>query len=218
MGVIHAALGNLAEAERWLKRSLELQPELGQTHAYLIWLYLQQRREPDALQQARAAVTLLPEDAWVLNAAAMAELLTDDLPRAQQLFEQAFPAFRGTRGFRDGGAGVETHVAYLRLRNRRPTEAEALLEESLATDRRLADEGKQDWSVPFDTACVHALRGEKDEAFRWLDKAVEAGWRGWPLGTRSRLLDSLRSDPRFHQIEARLDALVRQMRKHAGLS
>jgi hypothetical protein len=64
---------------------------------------------------------------------------------------------------------------------------------------------------------VHALRGEKDEAFRWLDKSIEAGWRGWPLGTRSPLLDSLRSDARFQQLESRLAELVRQARRNAGL-
>jgi hypothetical protein len=66
--------------------------------------------------------------------------------------------------------------------------------------------------------CVHALKGDKDEAFRWLEQAIEAGWRGWPLGTRSPLLDPLRSDERFGRIEARLEALVVQMRRRAGLS
>jgi hypothetical protein len=62
------------------------------------------------------------------------------------------------------------------------------------------------------------LRGEKDEAFRWLDKAVEAGWRERPVGTRDPLLDSLRSDPRFQRIETRLETLTSQMRRRAGLS
>src|SRR6202022_4565157 len=117
---------------------------------------------------------------------AIADLVTGSLPSAQQLFEQVFPALRGTRvGSRNTGAGLETHLAYLHLRAGRRGEAEALLEESLATDRRAAEDGNQDWSVPFDTACVHALRGERDEAFRWLDKAVEAGWRGGARGPRS---------------------------------
>jgi Tetratricopeptide repeat len=112
---------------------------------------------------------------------------------------------------------VETHLAYLHLRVGARPEAEALLRESLATDQRLASEGNQDWGVPFDSACVHALRGEKDEAFRWLDNAIEAGWRGWPLGTRSPLLDSLRSDSRFQKLETHLETLVSQMRRRAGL-
>jgi tetratricopeptide (TPR) repeat protein len=219
IGSIYDALSDARQAERWLKRSLELQPDLGQVHHTLIHLYLHQRRDEEALRQARTAVTLVPSDPTPLNAAAITELVTGNPVRAQQLFEQVLPTLRGVRqGVRNAGAGAGTYLALLLLRTGRRGEAEVLLEESLATDRRAADEGNEDWSVPFDTACVHALRGEKDEAFRWFGKAIEAGWRGWPIGTRSPLLDSLRSDPRFQQLEARLQTLVSQMRKRAGLS
>jgi tetratricopeptide (TPR) repeat protein len=153
-----------------------------------------------------------------LNAAATAELVTGNLPRAEQLFKRVLPLLRATRGYRDSEAGVETHLAFLQLRAGRRDEARTLLEESLAADQRARNEGNRDWSVPYDTACVHALRGEKDQAYRWLDKAVEAGWRGWPLSTRSPLLDSLRGDPRFRQLEPRLDTSVLQMRRRAGLN
>ena len=217
IGSTYEALGDARQAERWLKRSLELQPDLGQGKLFLIYFYLQQRRDEEALQQART-VTLVLNDPPAFNAAGITELMTGNLPRAQQLFEQVLPSFRGVRqGVRNAGAGAETYLAYLLLRTGRRGEAEVLLQESLATDRRAADDGNEDWSVPYDTACVYALRGEKDEAFRLLDKAVEAGWRGWPLGTRNPLLDSLRSDPRFHRIEARLEELVGQMRRRAGL-
>jgi len=219
IGSVYEALGDARQAERWLKRSLELQPDLGQGHTFLIYFYLHQRRDEEALQQTRTAATLVSNFPQGLNAAAITELVTGNPPRAQQLFEQVLPSFRGVRqGVRNAGAGAETYLAYLLLRTGRRGEAEALLEESLATDRRAADEGNEDWSVPYDTACVHALRGEKDEALRWLDKAVDAGWRGWPLGTRSPLLDSLRSDPRFQRIEAHLQELVAEMRRRAGLS
>ena len=116
------------------------------------------------------------------------------------------------------GPGVETCLAYVALRGGRQSEAAALLKDSLATDRQALAQGNEDWSASFDTACVHALRGEKDEAFRWLDSAVDAGWRGWPPGTRLPLLDPLRSDPRFQKLEGRIQTLVNQMRGRAGLS
>ena len=215
----YAMLGDVGRAERWLKRSLELQPDLNQAHAFLIWLYLQERRDEDALRQARYAMTLLPDDPRLSYTLAIAELVTGNLPRARQLFEKVFTAFRGARiAPRTAGTGIETNLAYLQLRAGGSAKAEALLAESLEADRRAAKEGNQDWSVPFDTACVHSLRGEKDEAFLWLDKAIEAGWRGWPLGTRSPLLDPLRSDPRLRRLEARLETLVSQMRRRAPLS
>jgi serine/threonine protein kinase/tetratricopeptide (TPR) repeat protein len=218
VGVLSEVFGDAKEAERWFKHTLELQAELGQGHAYLIWFYLGQHRDPEASQQAQAAVTLLPNDPYALNAAATVNLITGNLPRARELLQRVLGAYRGTRGYRDGGAGVETNLAYVHLQMGSRAETEVLLNDSIATDRRLAEKGNQDWSVPFDTACVHALRGEKDEAFLWLDKSIDAGWRGWPVGTRSPLLDSLRADPRFKQIESRLEAMVAQMRRRAGLS
>jgi tetratricopeptide (TPR) repeat protein len=218
IGAVYGALGDAREAERWLKRGLELQPDLGQSHAYLVFVYLNQRRDEEARKQARDALTRLPQDPWALNAAGIAELAAADFSGAQKLLEQLLPLFGGTRGYRDSGAGVETRLAYLHIQAGRRAEAETLLDQSLATDRRLVEDGNQDWSPPYDTACVHALRGNRDEAFRWLDKAIEAGWRGWPLGSRDPLLNPLRSDPRFKQIEARIDALVGQMRRRAGLS
>ena len=217
MGTIYEALGDTRRAEASFRRALELQPDLGQAHSRLINLYLRHRRDREALKQARIALRTAPFDRWVM-AAGEAELIAGDPGRARELFEQILPSMKDVRLSAFSGVGVETHLAYLSLRAGRQNEAAALLAESLATDRRLLEGGNQDWSVPFDMACVHALRGEKDEAFPRLEAAVEAGWRGWPLGTRTPLLDPLRSDERFGRMEARLAALVAQMRRRARLS
>src|SRR5262249_44880474 len=196
-GAVYTVLRDAPSGERWLKRGLELQPDLGQAHLFLIFLYLHQHRDEEAVQEARAAMALLPEDPRLLNAAAIAEQVAGNLPRARQLFELALTAIRGTRvGARIGGPGVHTRLAFFLTHAGDPAEAKKLLDEALATDRRLAQDGSEDWSVPYDAACAHALRGEKEEAFRGLDKAIEAGWRGWPLDMRDPLLDSLRNDAR----------------------
>ena len=219
LGTAYDALRDKKQAERWLRRSLELQPDFGQGHAYLIQFLLGQHRDAEALRQARNTEMELPNDSWPLLGAGVAELMAGDSGRAEQLLTKVYSSFRGARSSRQtGGPGVETLRAFLLTQAGKRGEANALLEESLTTDRRLAEEGNQDWSVQYDEACVHSLRGEKDEAFHWLDKAVEAGWRGWPLGTRSPLLDPLRSDSRFKTLESRLEVMVNQMRRRAGLN
>jgi serine/threonine protein kinase/tetratricopeptide (TPR) repeat protein len=212
----HAALDDSRQAEAWFHRALRLQPDLAVAHSQLIRFYLRHRRDREALEQSRDALRMASSDP-TLVATGEAELLAGDPARARQLFFQFLPATRGLRLERVGG-GVETYLAYLDLQSGRPSEASSLLAESLQIDRRELERGNQDWTVSLDMACVHALRGEKDEAFRWLDRAVESGWRGWPLGTRGPLLDPLRSDERFKRIEARLATLVAQMRHRAGLS
>jgi serine/threonine protein kinase/tetratricopeptide (TPR) repeat protein len=217
LGNAYAALGEMAEAERWFRRSLELQPDIGSIRAALIWLCLRQGRDADARQEAEAAVKILPKDAWALSAAAIFEVTAGDATRAGQLFERVSDSFRPTRkADRNGGAGTDTYLGYLALRAGNRSQAEVLLDQSLAQDRQASEDGNQDWSIFFDMACVQAMRGQKDEAFRSLERAVEAGWRGWPLGTRLPLLDPLRSDARFRVLETRLEGRVRQMRQRAG--
>ena len=58
---------------------------------------------------------------------------------------------------------------------------------------------------PFLVAMVYVGLGDKDRAFEWLDKAVEA--RSWelPVLKANPTFDVLRSDPRFPALLARLN-------------
>ena len=52
-------------------------------------------------------------------------------------------------------------------------------------------------TLTYNIACAYAMLNQKDEAFEWLDRAIQAGF-----GSNGNLswdpdLDSLRSDPRF---------------------
>jgi tetratricopeptide (TPR) repeat protein len=49
----------------------------------------------------------------------------------------------------------------------------------------------------YNIACANAMAGNKDAAFEWLDKAVEAGFDIEGYITSDEDLDSLRSDARF---------------------
>ncbi|MFO1031482.1 MAG: tetratricopeptide repeat protein [Planctomycetota bacterium] len=53
----------------------------------------------------------------------------------------------------------------------------------------------------YNVACVHARRGRVDEAFQWLDKAVELGFGDTELLAKDTDLASLRKDPRFAALQ-----------------
>ena len=98
------------------------------------------------------------------------------------------------------------------------TRAKQRLEVARTADQQQLANGNEFWGIPFDLACVSAIEGNDDEAFRWLDKAYEAGWRGWPQASWSPLLDPLRQDGRFRTLMRRIDEDVAAMRRRAGLS
>jgi len=56
---------------------------------------------------------------------------------------------------------------------------------------------KYEKDAPFNIAYVYAFRGEADEAFEWLDKAVEYGDGGLAEIAAENLFDNIRSDPRW---------------------
>lgn len=58
----------------------------------------------------------------------------------------------------------------------------------------------------YNVACVHALQGRADEAFTWLDKAVERGFDDVELLAKDTDLASLREDPRFTKLTEALKA------------
>ena len=78
----------------------------------------------------------------------------------------------------------------------RKLEADSMMSEVL----KLAEEGRAD---PYNIAVLYGVRGEKDAAFEWFDKALQIASEKRTNGGDSRMirydpmLDPLRSDSRF---------------------
>ena len=49
----------------------------------------------------------------------------------------------------------------------------------------------------YNIACAYAMLNQRDAAFAWLDRAIEAGFDSYGSLSQDRDLDNLRSDPRF---------------------
>jgi tetratricopeptide (TPR) repeat protein len=69
--------------------------------------------------------------------------------------------------------------------------------------QRLVDRVPDLYAIQIATA--HAWMGERDEAFRWLDRAVELHDPGLMAIHDMRELDSLRDDPRFQRVLRRMN-------------
>jgi hypothetical protein len=65
----------------------------------------------------------------------------------------------------------------------------------------MLDRSRRTNRVAFDVALVYAGLGEKDQAFAWLDKAVDD--RSLGLEWMHATVNSLRRDPRFKKIARR---------------
>ncbi|MCK5944261.1 MAG: tetratricopeptide repeat protein [Planctomycetes bacterium] len=80
--------------------------------------------------------------------------------------------------------------------------AQGKLDEALAAHLRAADFPQFAPTGYYNVACVHALRGDTEKAFQFLQRSVAAGMSNPQQFAGDADLDSLRDDPRFAKIVA----------------
>lgn len=226
LGEAHAALGHvrrmnydMAAAETELRRAVELEPTNAWFHESLVLQYVATERPADALVEARRALELDPlspsANAEVAHALlannrcdeALAQLdklrsLRPPLLRASNIAAQCYarkqmwPAAIAElqRTSANAGARGQALLGYMLARAGRIVEARQILTALLDRSRRI-DGGA------FEVAIVYAGLRENDQAFTWLDKAVDD--RSVALDFLSAVVDDLRPDPRFDRFRRR---------------
>jgi len=67
--------------------------------------------------------------------------------------------------------------------------------------------------VRYEIAAVNATLGNGVEAYLWLQRAIDAGWRDDRIGLIDPLFENLRQDQKFKEIMAEVRGMVDEMRK-----
>ena len=223
----HATLGNvrrnnyeLASAEMELQRAVALEPMNARFHEWLVLLYVVSERPADALAEAKRALELDPlspsanaELAHALLAndrcdEALAQLgklrsLRPPLLRAGTIAAQCYARKRMwpeavvqmQRIASNAGPRGQALLGFLLARASRTDEARRVLTAMLDRSSRIS-------GGAFEVATVYAGLGENDQAFVWLDKALDD--RSLELSHMHTVVDDLRRDPRFDRFRQRL--------------
>ncbi|MGH7581796.1 MAG: protein kinase domain-containing protein [Gemmatimonadales bacterium] len=188
------------EAEAEFKSAIRLNPNLFEARYFYARALLQQGRLAEAAESFSEACRLRPDDYQAPNFLAMAyESLgrRDEADaarrRALQIVERHVELNPEDSRALNLGAGTMVSVGGAAARDKAVEWSK----------RALAVDPEDSWML-YNTACMYALLGEADEAIGSLEKAVECGFglRGWIENDSD--LDSIRSEPRFREILAKL--------------
>ncbi len=199
LGSIYLGLDDPGRAEEWYKKSLELQPDLDVAHAGLIDLYLRYGEYNKAIEQSQTFLSKLPDFPWAIEYAGTTELFSGHYEKAQEYYQKM------------GERPVE--LGYIYWKAGRKDEARKHFQRTVDRLQKRLEQGDETFDIGFSMAAIYAVQGNKEEALRWLEKAVDAGWRDYSYILRYPLLENIRDDARFKRIIDDLKAKVAEMRR-----
>lgn len=229
----HATLGlvsfrylrDVTAAEQEFKRALELDPRYGLAHMWYGLELLATKRFPEAAAEMQRALELEPLSITINNA------LGDYYIQIKQ-YDQAIAQYRKTiemdnsfttaqvglgRAYEQKGMFTEALEQFAAARNKSKRElplgheghvyaVSGRKDEARKVLTSLLDQANQGDGNPYMIAIVYAGLGEKDEAFKWLEKA---------FADYSLLPGPLRFDPRLEIL--RSDARYKDLIRRSGL-
>ena len=204
-GEVYAKLDDCGKAAEWYNKALALQPDFIPALLGLGGIHLRRGEYQQAIDQAQKVLSIQSDDPAGFYLAGSAELLRGNLAEAERYFEKGIAV--------DSVYGPNTELGYVYWKAGRRDEARKLFARSLRSDQKQLDEGSEIESPRYDMARINAIQGDKTESYKWLQKAIDTGWRDYRRGEIDPLLENLRNDDRFRQMMAGVKEQVNEMRK-----
>jgi tetratricopeptide (TPR) repeat protein len=181
-------VGQADRAIAEFKRARDLDPLSLIVNATLGRALRDARRFDEAIEQCRKTIDLDPNFAhghWCLGLGYM----------GKAKYDEAIREFQKARALGEGPLVLSSLAYAYGVAGRRPEALDAL--------REFRQQSPDGFLPPYFMAEIYAGIGEKDQAFAWLDRAYEE--RDCMEVKLDPFLDSLRSDPRFHEFLRRLN-------------
>jgi adenylate cyclase len=222
---------DLAKAEHASLRALELAPGLAETHAARGFVFTLSRQYENASREFEEAIRINPNlfDAYYYYARAAfangdVKLSADLFGHAARVRVEDFQSLAlQTQSLdylgRDEEAAAANREAVRRAKrlvDLNPCDIRTLSlgasalyrsgeqERGLEWSQRALDLNPDDMGAVLNAVCLHAKLGNKERALDLLERAIAQGWGHRDWIERDRDYDTLRQDPRFQRLMARL--------------
>jgi len=192
----------------WLNKALKLQPSLQSAYETLCLLYLSRGNFEKAIYHSEKLLLLSPEDFSSLNLAGLVHLYTGNDEEAEFYLNKALRLSRSPA----------IYLSYIYWKTNRKEQARELIEERQKFIQEALDQGNESYLVRHEVAMIHAILGNKEQAYRWLQKAINAGWCSYRLDEINPVFETFHNEKLFTQMMAKIKARVDQMRRRVAKS
>jgi tetratricopeptide (TPR) repeat protein len=153
---------------------------------------------PNAIQTAQQMLDENPNHqnrAWILAYVAETNLFAGNYDDEKKYYEMALTENKNADNLYATRSSTTT-LAFLYRNEERIAESDSLL--AISLERRLKDQknGPERWEFSHDIASVYAVKGERENAFKWLYTSILTGFPGH-LWYQDPLFEAYREDSSF---------------------
>jgi serine/threonine protein kinase/tetratricopeptide (TPR) repeat protein len=212
VGGVYARLSKYAEAELWLNKALRLQPDLVEAYFYFTFIYLTQHRYEEALALGRKVLSIAGDDPRALCMAADVELISGKLEEAEAHYKAALEVSAAAMS-PITSMSAATRSAYIHWKAGRRQQAIEAFGKSMARLQARIDQGEGSREIPHEISAIHAIQDSKEEACRWLRKAIDSGLREYNMTLIDPLFENLHDDEEFGRMMSEVKGMVDEMRR-----
>jgi len=215
---------NWEGAEKEYKRALELNPNYATAHQWYSIFLAKLGRSEESISQAKNALALDPfslvmnmnvgyrlleagrDDEGLKQCQKTIELDPNywqghdclaEAYRNKKMYEKAIPEYQKSLDLTGDRKGYLAAVGFVYSAWGKRGDAEKILND-------LMQLSKKEYVPATDIAAIYAGQREKDQAFRWLETAVQSHGREIVYIKSDRRFDNLRSDPRYADLLHRI--------------
>src|SRR6266436_8323819 len=184
------SMGRTSESLAEMNRAHDLDPLSISTNFSLGWRLYMAREYDQAIEQLRNTIDMDPD--FILP-----HLVLGQAYEQKKAYDQAITELRRAADISQNSPPVLAALARAYAVSGRTTEARNLLDQ-------LMQQSRKQYVSPFYVAIVYAGLGENDKAMDWLEKAYGDHSNAIVFLKVDPELDTLRSRPRFHELQRRL--------------
>lgn len=192
LGWIYRLLGDLEQAESYLKLSLERRP-LWDTYRELAYTYLSQGRNKDAINLIPEILKLGNRGTRPLEIAGRVSHFAGDFTNAKSYFQEAIKANPSYAN--DASSVSSIGLGQLLLQEGNTAEADIYLSHGLELYLGDIAKGLQDDDPPFNVAAIKAIQGNKPDVLKYLTLAIDRKWIDIVQVEKGPYFEKYRSDP-----------------------
>jgi serine/threonine protein kinase/Tfp pilus assembly protein PilF len=208
VGIMYINLDDFEKAEQNFKTAQEIQPELPSLYIGFSQLYLTYGKYDKAVEMNEKMLSAFPEELSFLSNAAAAAVFAGNLQTAQKYYEKLLRLYPSPITF----FIPELYLGYVYSKSGDQKSADRTLQKVIEMCQNYISERNEHWKIHYDIAAAYAIKGNKPEAYRWLQNSIDVGFRLFRFAEHDPVFENLHDDPEFKQMMEEVKKMVYEKR------